>query len=99
MQASLPTLRFGSGNLTLQTDPNSKLGALIGGSSKAFTVLSLPSRFPYGGMDVTFTETPGSVPVPEPSSELGTLAFALGAGLLGKRKRNHKPTQENESQV
>jgi hypothetical protein len=98
MQASLPNLRVGSGNLTLQTDPNSRLGALIGGGSKAFTV-SLPSRFPYAGLDVTVTETPGSVPVPEPFSGLGTLTFALGAGLLGKRKRKHKPTQENESQV
>jgi len=98
MKTSIPNLRVGSGNITLQTDPNSELGALIGGGSMTFTILSLPARFQYGRLDVTVTESPGSVSVPESSSGLGILAFAtLGAGLL--RKRKHKLTQENESQV
>jgi len=72
--------------------------ANVNGGSTAFTVLSLPARFQSGRMDAIVTESPGSVSVPESSSGLGILAFAtLGAGLL--RKRKHKPTQENESQV
>lgn len=84
MKTSVPNISLGSGDITLRATPSSALSPVIGGSTITFTAVR--GRFQDARLDVSATESPGSVSVPEPSSGMGILAFAtLGAGLLRRR--------------
>lgn len=76
MNTTFPNIRFANSAVKLQTDPNSELGSLIGGSSTGFTSLSLRGRFDRANMNISVT------PVPEPAFNLVTLVLTLLMGFL-----------------
>ena len=52
MRTVLPLIRFGSGTMTLTTDPRSALGRLIGGASLTFPLLDSYNAFDSARMAV-----------------------------------------------
>lgn len=52
MRSTFPAIRFGSGTMTLTTDPNSELGRLIGGATLTFPALDSYNSFDTAHMVV-----------------------------------------------
>lgn len=52
MQTSVPVIKIGGANLTLQTNPNGALGRLIGGATLGFPIIQKFNTFAAAQMNV-----------------------------------------------